>query len=96
MSTEFPVVCANGCPEGSTGQHKFSCEWAGIDGPRYPDVEVPVTGQDGNIFAIMGRVTGALRRAGHADQITYFANHITDAGSYDEALERVDQWVSTT
>lgn len=24
----FPVVCANGCPEGYLGRHKFSCELA--------------------------------------------------------------------
>lgn len=26
---DFPVVCANGCPEGYLGRHKMSCEWAG-------------------------------------------------------------------
>lgn len=26
---DFPVVCANGCPEGYRGQHKFSCDLAG-------------------------------------------------------------------
>lgn len=25
----FPIVCANGCPEGYLGRHKFSCELAG-------------------------------------------------------------------
>lgn len=24
----FPIVCANGCPEGSLGRHKFSCSLA--------------------------------------------------------------------
>lgn len=24
----FPVVCANGCPEGHLGKHKFSCDMA--------------------------------------------------------------------
>lgn len=23
------TTCANGCPDGSDGQHKFSCHWAG-------------------------------------------------------------------
>ena len=96
MSTDFPIVCDNGCPEGAEGHHKFSCEWATIDGPRYPEIEVPITGQDGNVFFIIGRVTGALRKAGHADQIKNFTNHITDAGSYEDALERVGTWVSTT
>ncbi len=32
--------------------------------PRYPDIRVSLTGQDGNAFAIMGRVAKALRRHG--------------------------------
>ena len=32
---DFPVVCANGCPEGWRGQHKFSCELARpVETPR--------------------------------------------------------------
>jgi len=29
----FPVTCENGCPDGSTGDHRFSCRWAG--GPLF-------------------------------------------------------------
>ena len=31
--------------------------------PKYPDVEVQLTGEDGNAFAVMGRVTSAMRKA---------------------------------
>lgn len=90
----FPVVCSNGCPEGYLGQHKFSCEWAGREGPRYPDVTVQLTGEDSNIFFIVGRVRATLRRAGHADQIGYFTAHVSDARTYTEALNRIGQWVT--
>jgi hypothetical protein len=32
--------------------------------PKYPDVSVRLVGEDGNAFAIMGRVSAALRDAG--------------------------------
>ncbi len=37
--------------------------------PKYPDVYVELVGQDGNAFAILGRVSDALKRAGHADAV---------------------------
>ena len=30
--------------------------------PTYPDIEVQLTGEDGNAFAIMGRVARELRK----------------------------------
>ena len=30
--------------------------------PKYPTIEVQLTGQDGNAFAIMGEVTRAMKR----------------------------------
>jgi hypothetical protein len=67
----------------------------GEDGTRvrYPDVEVQLTGQDGNTAAIIGRVTRALRRAGHGDVIAEFAKDIMDAASYDDAIQRIMKWV---
>lgn len=31
--------------------------------PKYTDIEVQLTGQDGNAFAIIGRVSKALKNA---------------------------------
>jgi len=31
---------------------------------KYPEIEVQLTGNDGNAFSIMGTVTKALRRGG--------------------------------
>jgi hypothetical protein len=32
--------------------------------PRYPDIQVQLSGEDGNAFAILGRTAAALRAAG--------------------------------
>ncbi len=66
-------------------------------GIRYPDVHVQLTGQDGNIFYIMGRVRGALKRAGVSeDVISEFVTELTSSDSYDAALGVVMKWVSTS
>lgn len=93
MDEDFPVVCDNGCPEGYQGKHKFSCEWSHLDGPRYPDITVQITGEDGNIFFIGGRVRAALKQAGHGDQRANFTRHLTSTHSFSDALDVVEQWV---
>jgi hypothetical protein len=61
--------------------------------PRYPDVQVQLSGEDGNAFAILGRTAGALRRAGvlqeEIDQ--YFAE--ATSGDYDHLLQTTMSWV---
>ena len=49
------------------------------------DVTVRLVGEDGNAFAIMGRVIAALRRAGHADLIDEYQREAMD-GDYDHLL----------
>jgi hypothetical protein len=34
---------------------------------KFPGVTVPMVGQDGNVFSIIGRVKKALERAGHRE-----------------------------
>lgn len=53
---------------------------------KYPDVQVKLTGTDANIYFLLGRVTAALRRAGHSDAADQLANDLFETGSYDEAL----------
>jgi hypothetical protein len=48
--------------------------------PKLPDVDL--VGQDGNAFAVPGRVQSAMRRAGHADLVTEFTDEAT-SGDYD-------------
>lgn len=64
--------------------------------PKFPEVTVQMTGEDGNVFSIIGRVSEALRQAGHSDQVSAFVNEVTDADSYDAALAVVMQWVEVS
>lgn len=62
-------------------------------GPRYPDVTVTLVGEDGNAFAILGKVRKALKRAGvPADEVDAFTSEAT-AGDYDHLLQTVMRWV---
>ena len=64
--------------------------------PRYPDVHVKLSGQDGNMGGIIGRVMLALRRAGHGDQEEAFAEDLSSSESHDDALQRVMRWVDVS
>ena len=57
------------------------------------NITVKLTGTDGNIFAIIGRVREALRRNGRSDLIKDFTDYITSSSSYEEALCRVMEYV---
>ncbi len=54
--------------------------------PTYPDVEVQLTGRDGNAFAIIGAVSGALRRQVSPEAANKFSHEAMDCGSYDDLL----------
>lgn len=54
--------------------------------PKYPHVYVPLAGEDGNAFAIMGRVSRALKRAGEPEAAEEYVNAAMNAESYDELL----------
>ena len=63
------------------------------DQPRYPDIQVQLTGQDGNAFAILGRTTGALRRAGlPQEEIDDYVAEAT-SGDYDHLLQTNMRWI---
>jgi hypothetical protein len=55
--------------------------------PRYPEVQVQLSGEDGNAFAILGRTTAALRAAGvSSEEIDAFFAEAT-SGDYDHLLQ---------
>jgi len=60
--------------------------------PKY-EIEVPLVGEDGNAYAIMGRVMRALEEAGvskeEIDQ--YYAE--STSGDYDNLLRVAVDWV---
>jgi hypothetical protein len=63
---------------------------------KYPEVEVNLIGEDGNAFAILGRVSNALKRAGVAKNEcdAYFTE--ATAGDYDHLLRTTMSWVSVS
>ena len=62
--------------------------------PKYPDVEVTLTGQDGNAFAIMGSVTRALRRHGVSNEEINEYSEESMSGDYDNLLRTAMKWVT--
>jgi hypothetical protein len=60
---------------------------------RYPDIKVRLVGEDGNAFAILGRVSSALRKA-HVDKAERdaFMAEAT-AGDYNDLLATCMEWV---
>ena len=63
--------------------------------PRYPDVHVQLSGEDGNAFFIIGRVRKALRQAGVSQaECDQFSNEAM-SGDYDNVLQTCMRWVST-
>lgn len=61
--------------------------------PRYPDVTVQLSGDDGNAMFIIGKVARALRRAGApAEDVAEFTTEAT-SGDYDNVLATAMRWV---
>ena len=61
--------------------------------PKYPEVKVQLTGEDGNAFAILGKVILAMRRAGiKKGEIQAYREEAT-SGDYDHLLQVTMHWV---
>jgi len=59
---------------------------------RHPEITIPLIGEDGNAFAILGRVNREMRRAGlSADERKEFTDEAT-SGDYDHLLQTVMAW----
>lgn len=56
------------------------------------NVTVKLIGNDGNAFAIMGQVTKALKRAGHADLVDEYRKEAM-SGDYDNLLRVTMEYV---
>jgi hypothetical protein len=62
--------------------------------PKYPDIVVQLSGEDGNAFFIMGRVRKALRRANvSVTEIEQYIQQST-SGDYDNLLRVAMEWVT--
>lgn len=61
---------------------------------KYPEIEVKLTGEDGNGFFIVGRTSQALRNGGVArEEVSDFIVQAT-SGDYDHLLQTVMEWVT--
>jgi hypothetical protein len=61
---------------------------------KYPEITVPLVGEDGNAFSILGRVSRIMRQNGLKDEWTVFHSEAT-SGDYDNLLRTVMAWFST-
>ena len=63
---------------------------------KYPEVEVQLTGTDGNAYAIMGSVMKALKRHGvSAEEIETYLTE-SKSGDYNNLLRVAMSWVSVS
>lgn len=58
--------------------------------------KVKLTGQDGNIFSIGGRVRTALKEAGQGDKIPAFTRELFACHDYQDALYVVGEYVEVS
>jgi len=56
------------------------------------NIKLKLVGTDGNAFALMGRVTEALRKGGKADLIPEFRKEAT-SGDYDHLVQTCCDYV---
>ena len=66
------------------------------NGPKYPDIEVTLTGEDGNAFNLIGIVKRALDRAAvdRAEIETFVSEAMS--GDYDNLLATCMRWVEVS
>ena len=64
-----------------------------LNRPKKPKMQL--IGQDGNIFAIMGRASRLLKNAGQCDKAKEMCNRVTASKSYAEALGIISEYVET-
>jgi hypothetical protein len=65
---------------------------ANTNGPKY-NIEVKLTGTDGNAFALMGKVNRALQAADVPKEVRDKFMDECMAGNYDHLLNTCMEWV---
>jgi hypothetical protein len=58
--------------------------------------KVKLTGQDGNIFNLVGVASKALKKAGMQDDAKHMSDEVFKAHSYDEALAIICKYVDAS
>lgn len=61
--------------------------------PKYPNVEVQLSGEDSNAFMMIARTRKALRRAGVSEQEILEFSAEAESGDYDNVINTIGRWV---
>jgi hypothetical protein len=56
-------------------------------------IKVQLSGTDGNVFALGGRVSSALKEGGERELAQEFISKLFKCGSYDNALSLMAEYV---
>lgn len=59
---------------------------------KHPEINVPLVGEDGNAFSILGRVKRIMREAGLPDSEWEAFHSEATSGNYDNLLATVMRW----
>jgi len=62
--------------------------------PKYPEIEVQLTGESDNAFSIIARTGAALRKAGVSREEQEAFSEEAMAGNYDQLIQTVMRWVT--
>lgn len=64
-----------------------------MENVKHPEITIPLSSIDGNIFFILGTCKNEMRRKGlSTEEINKFISEVTSCNSYDEALQVVMSW----
>ena len=61
---------------------------------KYPEIEVQLTGRDGNAFAVMGAVIDGLRQGGVSKEEINAYREDSMSGDYSHLLNVAMDWVN--
>lgn len=64
--------------------------------PKFPNITVPLAGEDGNAFMIVGRVRRALRDGGVTEPALSEFTTEAMSGDYDHVIQTVMATVNVT
>jgi hypothetical protein len=64
--------------------------------PKYPEAQISLVEQKGDLFHLLGAVGNALRTAGADQDIVNAFYDECGRGSYEELLETVRSWVTVS
>lgn len=82
----------------NTGQFQFRTREKSSESEKQPKTERPkmkLAGQDGNIFAILGRAGSLLQRNGQSEQAAEMRKRVLDSKNYYQALHIISEYVET-